>query len=86
MRIVADAAEPVVRRLLDAVPSLHELEVQRAGSPTPSSKSPAKNQPGPARRPRMSAMAAVDSTRLAQPAEAKFEFLRMLREPAYSRR
>ncbi len=31
LRIVADAAEPVVRRLLDADPSLHELEVQRAG-------------------------------------------------------
>ena len=29
--IVADAAEPVVRRLLDADPQLHELEVQRAG-------------------------------------------------------
>ena len=31
LRIVADAAEPVVRRLLDADPHLHELEVQRAG-------------------------------------------------------
>ena len=31
LRIVADAAEPVVRRLLDADPALHELEVQRAG-------------------------------------------------------
>ena len=31
LRIVADAAEPVVRRLLDADPQLHELEVQRAG-------------------------------------------------------
>ena len=31
LRIVADAAEPVVRRLLDADPTLHELEVQRAG-------------------------------------------------------
>jgi len=29
--IVAEAAEPVVRRLLDADPQLHELEVQRAG-------------------------------------------------------
>ena len=29
--LVADAAEPVVRRLLDADPTLHELEVQRAG-------------------------------------------------------
>ena len=29
--IVADVAEPVVRRLLDADPHLHELEVQRAG-------------------------------------------------------
>jgi len=31
LRIVAEAAEPVVRRLLDADPHLHELEVQRAG-------------------------------------------------------
>jgi len=31
MRIVAEAAEPVVRRLLDADPQLQELEVQRAG-------------------------------------------------------
>ena len=31
LRLVADAAEPVVRRLLDADPDLHELEVQRAG-------------------------------------------------------
>lgn len=31
LRIVAEAAEPVVRRLLDADPQLHELEVQRAG-------------------------------------------------------
>ena len=31
LRLVADAAEPVVRRLLDADPTLHELEVQRAG-------------------------------------------------------
>ena len=31
LRIVAEAAEPVVRRLLDADPNLHELEVQRAG-------------------------------------------------------
>ena len=31
LRIVADAAEPVVRRLLDADATLHELEVQRAG-------------------------------------------------------
>ena len=31
LRIVADAAEPVVRRLLEADPHLHELEVQRAG-------------------------------------------------------
>ena len=31
LRIVADVAEPVVRRLLDADPTLHELEVQRAG-------------------------------------------------------
>jgi len=31
LHIVADAAEPVVRRLLDADPQLHELEVQRAG-------------------------------------------------------
>jgi ABC-2 type transport system ATP-binding protein len=31
LRIVADAAEPIVRRLLDADPELHELEVQRAG-------------------------------------------------------
>ncbi|MEP6906551.1 MAG: ABC transporter ATP-binding protein [Pseudoxanthomonas sp.] len=31
LRIVADAAEPVVRRLLDADPQLQELEVQRAG-------------------------------------------------------
>jgi ABC-2 type transport system ATP-binding protein len=31
LRIVADVAEPVVRRLLDADPELHELEVQRAG-------------------------------------------------------
>ena len=29
--LVADAAEPVVRSLLDADPTLHELEVQRAG-------------------------------------------------------
>jgi ABC-2 type transport system ATP-binding protein len=29
--IVADAAEPVVRRLLAADPELAELEVQRAG-------------------------------------------------------
>ena len=31
LRIVTDAAEPVVRRLLDADPALHDLEVQRAG-------------------------------------------------------
>ena len=31
LRIVAEAAEPVVRRLFDADPGLHELEVQRAG-------------------------------------------------------
>ena len=31
LRIVAEAAEPIVRRLLDADPQLHELEVQRAG-------------------------------------------------------
>jgi len=31
LHLVADAAEPVVRRLLDADPDLHELEVQRAG-------------------------------------------------------
>ena len=31
LRIVAETAEPVVRRLLDADPHLHELEVQRAG-------------------------------------------------------
>ena len=31
LHLVADAAEPVVRRLLDADPQLHELEVQRAG-------------------------------------------------------
>jgi ABC-2 type transport system ATP-binding protein len=31
LRIVARAAEPVVRRLLDADPALHDLEVQRAG-------------------------------------------------------
>lgn len=31
LRIVADAAEPVVRRLLDADAGLHDLEVQRAG-------------------------------------------------------
>ena len=31
LRIVADAAEPVVRRLLDADAQLHDLEVQRAG-------------------------------------------------------
>ena len=31
LRIVAEAAEPVVRRLFDADPDLHELEVQRAG-------------------------------------------------------
>lgn len=31
LRIVADAAEPVVRRLLDADPPLQDLEVQRAG-------------------------------------------------------
>ncbi|HRN61111.1 MAG TPA: ABC transporter ATP-binding protein [Luteimonas sp.] len=31
LRIVADTAEAVVRRLLDADPQLHELEVQRAG-------------------------------------------------------
>jgi ABC-2 type transport system ATP-binding protein len=31
LRIVADAAEPVVRRLLAADAGLHELEVQRAG-------------------------------------------------------
>ncbi|HZH44886.1 MAG TPA: ABC transporter ATP-binding protein [Lysobacter sp.] len=31
LEIVCDAAEPVVRRLLDADPALHELEVQRAG-------------------------------------------------------
>jgi len=31
LRIVADTAETVVRRLLDADPLLHELEVQRAG-------------------------------------------------------
>lgn len=31
LHIVAEAAEPVVRRLLDADPYLHELEVQRAG-------------------------------------------------------
>ncbi len=31
LHIVAEAAEPVVRRLLDADPHLHELEVQRAG-------------------------------------------------------
>ena len=31
LRVVADAAEPVVRRLLDADPQLHELEIQRAG-------------------------------------------------------
>ena len=31
LRIVVEAAEPVVRRLLDADPQLHELEVQRAG-------------------------------------------------------
>ena len=31
LRIVADVAEPVVRRLLDADPDLHDLEVQRAG-------------------------------------------------------
>ncbi|MCW5567685.1 MAG: ABC transporter ATP-binding protein [Dokdonella sp.] len=31
LRIVADTAEAVVRRLLDADPALHELEVQRAG-------------------------------------------------------
>ena len=31
LRLVAEAAEPVVRRLFDADPDLHELEVQRAG-------------------------------------------------------
>ncbi len=31
LRIVAETAEPVVRRLLDADPALQELEVQRAG-------------------------------------------------------
>jgi ABC-2 type transport system ATP-binding protein len=31
LRIVARAAEPVVRRLLEADPALHDLEVQRAG-------------------------------------------------------
>ena len=31
LRIVAEAAEPVVRRLFDVDPELHELEVQRAG-------------------------------------------------------
>ena len=31
LRIVADAAEPVVRRLLEADAQLHDLEVQRAG-------------------------------------------------------
>ena len=31
LQVVADAAEPVVRRLLDADASLHDLEVQRAG-------------------------------------------------------
>ncbi len=31
LHIVAEAAEPVVRRLFDADPGLHELEVQRAG-------------------------------------------------------
>ena len=31
LRIVAEAAEPVVRRLLEADPHLHDLEVQRAG-------------------------------------------------------
>jgi ABC-2 type transport system ATP-binding protein len=31
LRIVAEAAEPVVRRLFDADPGVHELEVQRAG-------------------------------------------------------
>jgi ABC-2 type transport system ATP-binding protein len=31
LRVVADAAEPVVRRLLDADPALQDLEVQRAG-------------------------------------------------------
>ncbi len=31
LRIVAHAAEPVVRRLLDADPALRDLEVQRAG-------------------------------------------------------
>ena len=31
LRVVSDAAEPVVRRLLDADPQLHELEIQRAG-------------------------------------------------------
>lgn len=31
LRIIADVAEHVVRRLLDADPQLHELEVQRAG-------------------------------------------------------
>ena len=31
LRIVADAAEPVVRRLLELDPGLQELEVQRAG-------------------------------------------------------
>ena len=31
LRLVVDVAEPVVRRLLDADPQLHDLEVQRAG-------------------------------------------------------